>query len=64
VSVVRVHTKDGSAFSGEDYHPISEGGFKHNIIAQFCKTVNRGISQEHVLPQNPKWNNNKKKIHS
>lgn len=25
VSVVRVHTKDGSATSGEDYHPISEG---------------------------------------
>ncbi|XP_068440165.1 FRAS1-related extracellular matrix protein 2b [Clinocottus analis] len=24
VSVVRVHTKDGSATSGEDYHPISE----------------------------------------
>uniref|UniRef100_A0A9J7ZAP1 FRAS1 related extracellular matrix 2b n=1 Tax=Cyprinus carpio carpio TaxID=630221 RepID=A0A9J7ZAP1_CYPCA len=24
VSVVRVHTKDGSASSGEDYHPISE----------------------------------------
>lgn len=25
VSIVRVHTKDGSASSGEDYHPISEG---------------------------------------
>lgn len=25
VSVVRVHTKDGSATSGEDYHPISQG---------------------------------------
>ena len=25
VSVVRVHTKDGSATSGEDYHPVSEG---------------------------------------
>uniref|UniRef100_A0AAR2KAS0 Cadherin domain-containing protein n=1 Tax=Pygocentrus nattereri TaxID=42514 RepID=A0AAR2KAS0_PYGNA len=24
VSVVRVHTKDGSASSGEDYHPVSE----------------------------------------
>ncbi|KAM4566397.1 FRAS1-related extracellular matrix protein 2b [Odontesthes bonariensis] len=24
VSIVRVHTKDGSATSGEDYHPISE----------------------------------------
>ncbi|CAG09021.1 unnamed protein product, partial [Tetraodon nigroviridis] len=24
VSIVRVHTKDGSANSGEDYHPISE----------------------------------------
>ena len=25
LSVVRVHTKDGSATSGEDYHPVSEG---------------------------------------
>lgn len=25
VSLVRVHTKDGSAISGEDYHPISLG---------------------------------------
>lgn len=25
VSVVRVHTKDGSATSGDDYHPVSEG---------------------------------------
>jgi len=25
VSVVRVHTKDGSAVSGEDYNPISQG---------------------------------------
>lgn len=25
VSVVRVHTKDGSAISGEDYHPVSQG---------------------------------------
>lgn len=25
VSVVRVHTKDGSATSGKDYHPVSEG---------------------------------------
>ncbi|XP_059121206.1 FRAS1-related extracellular matrix protein 2-like isoform X2 [Peromyscus eremicus] len=25
VSIVRVHTKDGSATSGEDYHPMSEG---------------------------------------
>jgi hypothetical protein len=29
VSIVRVHTKDGSATSGEDYHPVSEGrGFQ------------------------------------
>lgn len=27
VSIVRVHTKDGSATSGEDYHPISEGRY-------------------------------------
>ena len=25
VSVVRVHTKDGSATSGEDYNPLSQG---------------------------------------
>lgn len=25
VSVVRVHTKDGSATSGDDYHPLSRG---------------------------------------
>lgn len=25
VSVVRVHTKDGSATSGDDYNPLSEG---------------------------------------
>lgn len=25
VSVVRVHTKDGSAVSGEDYYPVSQG---------------------------------------
>ncbi|XP_034024301.1 FRAS1-related extracellular matrix protein 2-like isoform X1 [Thalassophryne amazonica] len=37
VSVVRVHTKDGSATSGEDYHPISEeivfkeGDTEHNV---------------------------------
>lgn len=31
VSVVRVHTKDGSAVSGEDYYPVSQGTavFKH-----------------------------------
>ncbi|XP_029622601.1 FRAS1-related extracellular matrix protein 2a [Salmo trutta] len=30
LSVVRVHTKDGSATSGEDYHPVSEDvKFKH-----------------------------------
>lgn len=25
VSIVRIHTKDGSATSGEDYNPLSEG---------------------------------------
>ncbi len=25
VSVVRIHTKDGSATSGEDYNPLSQG---------------------------------------
>lgn len=30
VSVVRVHTKDGSATSGEDYNPLSEG---KNLVA-------------------------------
>ncbi|XP_053543455.1 FRAS1-related extracellular matrix protein 2b [Ictalurus punctatus] len=37
VSVVRVHTKDGSATSGEDYHPVSqdiefkEGDTEHTV---------------------------------
>lgn len=33
VSVVRVHTKDGSAVSGEDYHPISQGEEAHSYIS-------------------------------
>lgn len=32
VSVVRVHTKDGSATSGEDYHPISEGKYYSQLL--------------------------------
>lgn len=43
VSVVRVHTKDGSAISGEDYYPISQGTGVFNqvwlntdICAQLC----------------------------
>lgn len=32
VSVVRVHTKDGSAVSGEDYHPISLGEEAHSTL--------------------------------
>lgn len=32
VSVVRVHTKDGSATSGEDYHPISEGKYLYTFL--------------------------------
>lgn len=35
VSVVRVHTKDGSASSGEDYHPISEGRIIQIIITSY-----------------------------
>lgn len=35
VSVVRVHTKDGSATSGEDYHPISEGKFVCGFVMVF-----------------------------
>lgn len=38
VSVVRVHTKDGSATSGEDYHPISEElVFKQGITEQYVE---------------------------
>lgn len=36
VSVVRVHTKDGSATSGEDYNPLSEGrhsAFWYNLCS-------------------------------
>lgn len=32
VSLVRVHTKDGSAVSGEDYHPISQGEEAHSTL--------------------------------
>lgn len=39
VSVVRVHTKDGSASSGEDYHPVSEG--KDVIKEQIWKKKNK-----------------------
>lgn len=35
VSVVRVHTKDGSAISGEDYHPISEGNVNQMFITSY-----------------------------
>lgn len=38
VSVVRVHTKDGSATSGEDYHPISEGRVTQ-IHPTICRIV-------------------------
>lgn len=37
VSVVRVHTKDGSASSGEDYHPISEGKYTFSSGQIYCK---------------------------
>ncbi|XP_028275656.1 FRAS1-related extracellular matrix protein 2b [Parambassis ranga] len=38
VSVVRVHTKDGSATSGEDYHPISEEiVFKHGDTEHYVE---------------------------
>jgi ribose 1,5-bisphosphokinase PhnN len=38
VSVVRVHTKDGSATSGEDYHPVSEGEKCHNLSTSHLPT--------------------------
>lgn len=37
VSVVRVHTKDGSATSGEDYNPMSEG---ENLILAATQWLN------------------------
>lgn len=36
VSVVRVHTKDGSATSGEDYNPLSEGKILGQRLQQQC----------------------------
>lgn len=36
VSTVRVHTKDGSATSGEDYHPVSEGMGPQGLRAVGC----------------------------
>lgn len=38
VSVVRVHTKDGSATSGEDYNPLSEGkGTQSELVSRFAE---------------------------
>lgn len=42
VSVVRVHTKDGSATSGEDYHPISEGKY-------ICTSFRTLLSRQHLF---------------
>lgn len=40
VSVVRVHTKDGSAVSGEDYYPVSQGKlYAHCLMALRLKTI-------------------------
>lgn len=36
VSIVRVHTKDGSATSGDDYHPISEGKIGYIFLKRNC----------------------------
>lgn len=37
VSVVRVHTKDGSATSGEDYHPVSRGEKEQTCLHIYLK---------------------------
>lgn len=38
VSVVRVHTKDGSAISGEDYYPVSQGKpYRHPLMGLWIK---------------------------
>lgn len=38
VSVVRVHTKDGSAISGVDYYPVSKGKlYTHPLIKVFIE---------------------------
>lgn len=36
VSVVRVHTKDGSATSGDDYNPLSEGKAPLSPLQSVC----------------------------
>lgn len=52
VSVVRVHTKDGSATSGDDYNPLSEGNNPHfnpcRVLAVYsfnCILRNLSLSQ-------------------
>lgn len=39
VSVVRVHTKDGSAVSGEDYYPVSQGERRQAAPSLLLSTV-------------------------
>lgn len=46
VSVVRVHTKDGSATSGEDYHPISEGNYTVYIYIVLSRQICFKIGQK------------------
>ncbi|XP_059121180.1 FRAS1-related extracellular matrix protein 2-like isoform X2 [Peromyscus eremicus] len=49
VSIVRVHTKDGSATSGEDYHPMSEAeGHLQISSSTFCsKACYSGFNKTH-----------------
>lgn len=43
VSIVRVHTKDGSATSGEDYHPVSEGTGLLGSVSSWIVTALLGL---------------------
>lgn len=58
VSMVRVHTKDGSATSGEDYNPLSEGKdtahwlnpatVPMNVRVHFALSVSKMLSSRRV----------------
>ncbi|XP_028977079.2 FRAS1-related extracellular matrix protein 2 [Esox lucius] len=62
VSVVRVHTKDGSAVSGEDYHPVSEdvkfkkGETKHIVEVEVLYDGVREMREAFTVHLEPDYN--------
>lgn len=51
VSVVRVHTKDGSATSGEDYHPVSQGERNQTNLHVSCIELQLNQYEKGILIQ-------------